>query len=325
MNPHHPHGQPFPNLPNDPLTNIGQTQIIYAVYQCPGEHHYGNAGKSTTLFCRIRIGSDDWPRAAAPAAPLTSSGANRRRTRIESERTPAQPSSPFGIKCESCQCQCGTGRHEQGNGEFLGNAMCLLHAQYVEPVRDSRTAAHTSPLARETVTRSATRTYLPPRSNSPPLYTEDPPDEDEYWQAVPDITFDSSVCELLDNMSLSGGNSPRGTPSTPRAAEKSQPLSQQAREQPSGSISTHVRELPRSVSFREHHQEPFPSSSHTRGPLLRPAAESLSPQYQPTSSTRLHAAPQLVISPEPSSSVEEDKRKYYVVSRGRDVGVFDDW
>jgi len=253
------------HLPTQPLTNIGQTQVIYEIRQCHCRSDQGHAccGKFSS-FQKFT------------AHILATSDCNRR------ERGPPPP-----IPRETRPA--------------------------VEPVR--------KPCAQRAVSFQS--------------------DDSKYWKTVPDINFeDEQLCSMLDRVTLSPKTSvpprvaphapvsvaqpawgPVRSPAQPRSVAKTTtapkpsawgPVSQPNNSRLVPATSPIPPPKPNTTSRQGTHVAPSTtrrrSSVSTSGLSYTSGSSMSSPLVQPT-----------------SAKTKKKKGKFYVVTKGRAVGVFDHW
>lgn len=154
--------------------------------------------------------------------------------------------------------------------------------------------------------------YLPP-THVITIDDDDSESDSEYWQVVPDIDIDDSVCGLLDQLSLDQpDNRPQQAErTTHRPVKHSQELPSSAQQVTRSPLAPGSSS--RLAASGSQPTVRFPSAKHgsSRQPHFRPVSPQLAPQPATTSSS-------------PPQSTRKKKR-YYAVTRGRKVGVFSDW
>jgi hypothetical protein len=176
------------------------------------------------------------------------------------------------------------------------------------------------------VASSRRHTHSPPQPSSPPVIAENTQFSrgGEHWVGVPQIDVESicggldgiSLCEPEDRPQQSGHrttNSVRTFESTQRSpplVRKPDPPSRSVREPP---VTFTVR--PRDYPVLLSPSSATPSASQHTNQAMSPVPQSPSQVHPPSGF-------QPVVMPE---SARKKKRKYYVVTRGRGVGVFDSW
>ncbi len=171
--------------------------------------------------------------------------------------------------------------------------------------------------------RHTRQAHCPPpnplSSPSPSTVSSLQSDEERYWQAVGSIDPSTrELCDLLDNVSISSPENK--THETQLARETLVPRTAPAVRAVGPQIpSTPPKSLSRHRSPRITPLSPLPS------PL-----SALSSQPSPYSSAQPRAcvqqtSPAMVSSGQLSSSQTRKPKKYYVVTRGREVGVFTSW
>ncbi len=141
--------------------------------------------------------------------------------------------------------------------------------------------------------------------------------EDDYWAAVPEIDDSEFLCDLLSGISLTDLDNEaqhvgRHTTNSTRSFMSSQRLPTPVRRQ---------EPPPSSLSARSRDRGPFSASSPGATPSPSPRVRQFaSPELQ--SPARSRSGHQ---SPSAPKSASKRQQKFYVVTRGRQVGVFDDW
>jgi hypothetical protein len=176
------------------------------------------------------------------------------------------------------------------------------------------------------VASSRRHTHSPPQPSSPPVTAENTQFSrgGEHWAAVPQIDVES-ICGVLDGISLREPDnwpqqSGRRTTNSTRIPESTQCSPPQVHKQDPPSRS--IREPPVTFTVRPR-DYPAPSSPSGASPSAsRYTNQVRSPVPQSPSQAHSPSGFPPVVMPE---LARKKKKKYYVVTRGRGVGVFDSW
>lgn len=194
---------------------------------------------------------------------------------------------------------------------------------YVERVRNSGGGNQQPSGHQEQRQRHSCQTHFPPPSqpSTPSQSTVSSlhSDEDKYWQAVDPVDpNDQDFCALFEDVSISGtGKKLRKTQPVREMRVPPAPATPAPRASGSQFPSTPPTNPPRQCSVATVPLSPLPSP-------FTPSPHPLTPHRSPQPQTYIQQSPSVATSRLPPSHRKKSK-KYYVVTRGRQIGIFTDW